>query len=217
MPHSTEIPPVQPDSVIEISSSTSESSRPWVKTTILALLFAAIAVIPGLSFVNLLHPSIWQQSLGFCHSLMAMVATLLFIYAGVLGLSIFHKNSGVYRSARRITFAAIFMAILSVLSGLVALTRYNAPVAGAARNYIRAKTPIVQALPLHWHILTSLFVVGISIVSFFCLWTYRLNLFKADKSHTALRETTAQHLLWLLFFGLSNFVAGISLAKIHAL
>lgn len=188
----------------------------WIEVCLSTLILSSAAIaIVALPFSNLLHSSPWQRSTGFWHSLFAAVSTAIFIYTGTLALPL-HRCSVAISRVRRATCASALVALLTVLSGLSAYARYKAPVADAAGVYIQVVTPLMQ-VGMVWHQLTSLSLFGLSLSTFYCFWVYGDALLEAQPPFLQLRQSICLCLGWILLFGLSNFIVGISLAKVHGL
>lgn len=194
-----------------------EETWHWTQISLLVIILLSLVVSLGFPLLNLLHPSPWQRSIGLLHSLSAMLSLWVMLSLGALTVPLLQQHSSSIRLTQWGTLAAVLLSLLNLASGLWAFARYNAPVASAAKNYLRATTPLAHSLLMNWHQYSSLFLIGLSIVSFYCCYTYGDRLLAGESAYTALRLTVIQSFLLMLCFTLSNWVVGIGVTKIHAL
>lgn len=196
--------------------TTFPSEYDWVKVFLSTLILVSFGVVLlALPLSNLLHPSAWQRFSGFWHSLFACFSIAIFIASGLQALPLYRGTVMISR-VRWLTCLSAALSVFTLVSGLIAQARYQAPVADAAGVYIQAVTPLMQSTMV-WHQLTSLSIFGLSLSSFYCLWLYGDLLLQPQAPYPQIRLSICLGLAWLLLFGLSNFIGGIALAKIHSL
>lgn len=194
----------------------SPSSTKWIESWIYILSQLILtALIVGIAFSNLLHPSHWQRTIGFWHSLFATIATLIFLYTGSFAVPVLQGTASIAR-VQRATLASAIAASLGLFSGVRALARYKAPVDDAAGVFLQVFTPIMQA-GMTWHFLISFSLFGLAVSSFYCFLLYGDRLLDSQPPYLQIRATLSLCLTWLALIGLSTFVVGIGVAKIHSL
>lgn len=88
----------------------------------LAILSAALFLF--LPFVNLLHPSPWQRSIGTIHGCGALAATLVVVYTGHLAFPLLRGSSKILPQMRTLTFWSTLVTFLAIATGNLAYMRY---------------------------------------------------------------------------------------------
>ncbi|WP_088894872.1 hypothetical protein [Leptolyngbya ohadii] len=178
---------------------------------ILTLILALLAV----PMMNLVHPSIWQRGIGFWHSLFSFLAAGFNIATGLMLFPLVWGKLSISRSLLATGGAAI-TTLLSLLTGLSAFSRYNAPMGDAAGVFIQVVSPLMQVVMI-WHQLTSLSLMGLSLSIFYCLWVYGKHLMKPEATYAQLRLCLYVSLGLVLFFTITEMLGGLALAKVHSL
>ncbi|CAD5982277.1 hypothetical protein PCC9214_04947 [Planktothrix tepida] len=67
-----------------------------------------------LPFVNLLHPSPWQCSLGTLHGFGSLLATVVIVYTGHLAFSLLRGASKILPQMRTLAFWSSFISFLAI-------------------------------------------------------------------------------------------------------
>ncbi|MGG6267138.1 hypothetical protein ACQ4M3_13300 [Leptolyngbya sp. AN03gr2] len=214
--HSQSISPDYPSLNGSHSTQSDDARSRWIEAWLNMLVLLTISVLVlALPFSNLIHPSPWQRSLGFWHSLFASISTMVFLYMGSFAFSLL-SGTIVIRRARWVSCISTFVSMLALLSGLLAFARYRAPVQDAAGVYIQVVSPLMQ-VGMVWHLLTTLSLFGLSISCFYCLFLYGAKLLQPQTPFLQIRWSVSLCFGWILLLGVSNFLVGLMLARVHTL
>jgi hypothetical protein len=180
----------------------------------LAILSAGLFLF--LPFVNLLHPSPWQRSLGTIHSIGAVLTTVVVAYTGHLAFPLLRGSAKVLPQMRTLTFWSTVISALALLTGNIAYTRYRAAIEyGGARAWLKANTPLVQYIGMEFHEFTTLFILALGVASTWILWYYGDSIL--DKKNRPVLTATCVALMGMMFFAMGGFVSGLAISKVHAL
>lgn len=178
----------------------------------LSLLSAAAFIF--LPLVNFLHPSPWQRWMNGMHGMAAMLATVVIAYAGHLAFPLLRGKPRVLPQIRTLSFWASALALLSIISGNWAYTRYRAPMEGA-RAWLKENTPLVHNLYMEYHEFTVLFTIPLGIACTWIAWRYGDTILESKNRPVLAMVSIA--LMTMMFFGIGGFVTGLGVAKIHGL
>jgi hypothetical protein len=173
-----------------------------------------IVVLLLLPFVNLLHPSPWQRSLGFWHGMISMLAVMLISYVGHLAFPLLRGSQSVLPKAQELAIASSVFALISVITGNAAFARYRDPINGA-RAFFKENTPLVHWVYAESHEFMVLFTVPLGVAVSWILWRYGEEIFTS--ANRPVLAATSIALMAMMLFGIVGFVTGISMAKVHAL
>lgn len=180
----------------------------------LAILSAGLFLF--LPFVNLLHPSPWQRSLGLIHGIGAMLTTVVVAYAGHLAFPLLRGSAKVLPQMRTLTFWSTVITALGIATGNLAYMRYRADSAfGGARAWLKENTPLVQYVVMEYHEFTVLFTLPLGVACTWILWQYGDSIL--EKQNRPVLAATSIALMAMMFFAMGGFVTGLGIAKIHAL
>lgn len=209
-----------PKEVVEVMRSSADASPEFpkqvdiVKVTVYGLSLLSAGLFLCLPFVNLLHPSPWQRSLGATHGFAALLATVVIAYAGHLAFPLLRSNRKILPQMRTLTFWATLLAFLAIASGNWAYTRYRAPL-GGARAWLTENTPLVHYLFMEYHEFSVLFTLPLGVACTWILWKYGNTIL--EPRNRPVLAATAIGLMTMMFFAIGGLVTGLGIAKIHAL
>jgi len=178
----------------------------------LSLLTAATFVF--LPLVNFLHPSPWQRWMNGMHGLAAMLATVAVAYAGHLAFPLLRGKPSILPQIRTLSFWVTGLALLAIVSGNWAYTRYRAPM-GGARAWLKENTPLVHNLYMEYHEFTVLFTIPIGAACAWIAWRYGDSML--EPKYRPVLSVVAVALMAMMFFGIGGFVTGLGVAKTHGL
>jgi len=216
LPHSE---PMQPsDSRTHLSESALEFPRSLDIATVavygLAILSAGLFLF--LPFINLLHPSPWQRSIGFIHGCGAMLTTVVLAYTGHLAFPLLRGSSKILPQMRTLAFWSSVITTLGIATGNLAYMRYRAGADyGGARAWLKENSPLVQYVFMEYHEFSVLFCLPLSVACTWVLWKYGDSIL--EKQNRPVLAATSIALMAMMFFAMGGFVTGLGIAKIHAL
>lgn len=180
----------------------------------LSILSAGLFLL--LPFINLLHPSPWQRSIGFVHGLAALLATVVAAYTGHLAFPLLRGSSSILPQMRTLTFWSTILSFLAIASGNWAYMRYRANIEyGGARNWLKENSPLTQYVIMEYHEFTVLFTFLLGTACTYILWRYSDSILE-KKNHSILTVTCVA-LMGMMFFAMGGLVTGLGIAKIHSL
>jgi hypothetical protein len=180
----------------------------------LAILSAGLFLF--LPFVNLLHHSPWQRSIGFIHGCGAMLATVVIAYAGHMAFPLLRGSAKVLPQMRTLTFWSSVVAFLAIATGNFGYMRYRADISyGGARAWLKENSPLVQYVWMEYHEFSVLFTLPLGIACAWILWRYGDSIL--EKKNRPVLAATAIALMAMMFFAMGGFVTGLGIAKIHSL
>lgn len=180
----------------------------------LAILSAGLFLF--LPFINLLHPSPWQRSLGLIHGIGAMLTTVVVAYAGHLAFPLLRGSAKILPQMRTLTFWSTVITALGIATGNLAYMRYRADIDfGGARAWLKENTPLVQYVIMEYHEFSVLFTLPLGVACTWILWSYGDAIL--EKQNRPVLTATCLGLIAMMFFAMGGFVSGLGIAKIHAL
>ena len=180
----------------------------------LAILSAALFLF--LPFVNLLHPSPWQRSIGLIHGIGAMLTTIVVAYTGHLAFPLLRGSAKILPQMRTLTFWATVITFLGIATGNLAYMRYRADATyGGARAWLKSNSPLVQYVFMEYHEFSVLFTLPLGVACSWILWKYGDSIL--EKQHRPVLTTTCVALMAMMFFAMGGLVTGLGIAKVHAL
>lgn len=180
----------------------------------LAILSAGLFLF--LPFVNLLHPSPWQRSLGLIHGIGAMLTTVVVAYAGHLAFPLLRGSAKILPQMRTLTFWSTVITALGIATGNLAYMRYRADLTfGGARAWLKDNSPLAQYVLMEYHEFSVLFTLPLGVACTWILWKYGDSIL--EKQNRPVLAATCIGLMAMMFFAMGGFVTGLGIAKIHAL
>jgi hypothetical protein len=180
----------------------------------LAILSAGLFLF--LPFVNLLHPSPWQRSIGLIHGVGALLATVVTAYAGHLAFPLLRGSSKVLPQMRTLCFWSSVVTVLAIATGNLGYMRYRATLEnGGARAWLKENSPLVQYVLMEYHEFTVLFTLPLAVACTWVLWRYGDSIL--EKPNRPVLAATSIALMAMMFFAMGGFVTGLGIAKVHAL
>lgn len=180
----------------------------------LAILSAGLFLF--LPFMNLLHPSPWQRSLGMIHGIGAMLTTIVVAYAGHLAFPLLRGSAKVLPQMRTLTFWSTVITALGIATGNLAYMRYRADSNfGGARAWLKENTPLAQYVLMEYHEFSVLFTLPLGVACTWILWKYGDSIL--EKQNRPVLAATSIALMAMMFFAMGGFATGLGIAKIHAL
>jgi hypothetical protein len=180
----------------------------------LAILSAGMFMF--LPFVNLVHPSPWQRSIGFLHGSASMLTTVVVAYAGHLAFPLLRGSAKVLPPVRTLAFWSSIITFLGIASGNFAYMRYRADATyGGARAWLKVNSPLVQYAVMEYHEFSVLFTLPLSVAAAWILWSYGDSIL--EKKNRPVLTATCVALMAMMFFAIGGFVTGLGIAKVHAL
>ncbi len=199
-------------------SSSGRFPKPLEMATVsvygLAILSAGLFLF--LPFVNLLHPSPWQRSLGLIHGVGAMLTTVVVAYAGHLAFPLLRGSAKVLPQMRSLTFWSTVITALGIATGNLAYMRYRADINyGGARAWLKENSPLTQYVLMEYHEFSVLFTLPLGVACTWILWKYGNSIL--ERQNRPVLAATCIGLMAMMFFAMGGFVTGLGIAKIHAL
>jgi hypothetical protein len=183
---------------------------------IYGLSFLSTGLFLFLPFVNLLHPSPWQRSIGTIHSLAAFLTTIVATYAGHLAFPLIRGNKKILPQLRTLIFWSTLLSFLGIVSGNWAYMRYRAGIEqGGASAWLKENSPLTHYTLAQYHELSTLFAIPIGVACTWILWRYGDSI--AAPEHRTVLSATGIALMVLMFLAMGGMVSGLGIAKIHAL
>jgi hypothetical protein len=183
---------------------------------IYGLSFLSAGLFLFLPFVNLLHPSPWQRSMGTIHGVAALLATVVAAYAGHLAFPLVRGSSKLLPQARTLIFWSTLLSFLSVVSGNWAYMRYRSALEhGGARAWLKENSPLVQYVLMEYHEFSVLFTIPLGCACAWILWKYGDSIM--TKPYRAVLSATGIALMVLMFLAMGGMISGLAVAKIRAL
>jgi hypothetical protein len=180
----------------------------------LAILSAGMFMF--LPFVNLIHPSPWQRSIGFLHGSASMLTTIVVAYTGHLAFPLLRGSAKVLAPVRTLAFWSSIITFFGIASGNFAYMRYRADASyGGARAWLKTNSPLVQYVFMEYHEFSVLFTLPLSVACAWILWSYGDTIL--EKRNRPVLTATCVALMGMMFFGMGGFVTGLGIAKVHAL
>lgn len=180
----------------------------------LAILSAGLFLF--LPFVNLLHPSPWQRSIGTIHGCGAMLTTVVVAYAGHLAFPLLRGSAKILPQMRTLTFWSTLITFLGIATGNLAYMRYRADATyGGARAWLKENSPLGQYIFMEYHEFSVLFTLPLGVACTWILWRYGDSIL--EKQNRPVLAATAIALMAMMFFAMGGFVTGLGITKIHAL
>lgn len=169
-----------------------------------------------LPFVNLLHPSPWQRSLGTIHSFGALLATVVISYTGHLAFPLLRGSAKILPQMRTLAFWSSILSFLALATGNIAYMRYRGSAAsGGANAWIKENSPLVHHIIAEYHELSTVFTLPLLIACTWILWRYGDAIL--EKENRSILVATSVALMAVMFFAIGGMVSGLALAKVHAL
>ncbi|TAD77452.1 MAG: hypothetical protein EA001_10460 [Oscillatoriales cyanobacterium] len=209
----------QPHADSRVSGSTSPQFPKTLEIATVAVYGLAIlsaGLFLFLPFVNLLHPSPWQRSLGLIHGIGAMLTTVVVAYAGHLAFPLLRGSAKVLPHMRSLTFWSTVITALGIATGNLAYMRYRADENfGGARAWLKENSPLTQYVFMEYHEFTVLFTLPLGVACTWILWKYGDSIL--EKQNRPVLAVTSIGLMAMMFFAMGGFVTGLGIAKIHAL
>lgn len=196
----------------------SQFPRPLDVATIsvYGLAFLSAGLFLFLPFVNLIHPSPWQRSLGFIHGVGAMLTTVVVAYAGHLAFPLLRGSAKILPQMRTLTFWSTVITALGIATGNLAYMRYRADVNfGGARAWLKENSPLAQYVLMEYHEFSVLFTLPLGVACTWILWKYGDSIL--ERQNRPVLTATCIALMAMMFFAMGGFVTGLGIAKIHAL
>ena len=186
------------------------------KVCVYGLSILSVGLFLFLPFINLLHPSPWQRSMGFIHGLAALLSSIVVIYAGHLAFPLLRGVGKILPQMRTLTFWATLLTFLSIASGNWAYMRYRAGAEfGGARAWFTQNSPLVQYVFMEYHEFSVLFTLPLGVACTWILYYYGDAIL--EKENRQVLAATCIALMAMMFFGMGGLVTGLAIAKIHAL
>lgn len=180
----------------------------------LAILSAGLFLF--LPFVNLLHPSPWQQWMGTIHGFAAILSMVVIVYAGHLAFPLLRGASKLLPQMRTLTFWSTVLAFLGIATGNLSYMRYRAGINfGGARAWFKENSPLAQYVLMEYHEFTVLFILPLGVACTWILWKYGDSIL--DKQNRPVLTLTCVALMAMMFFAMGGMLSGLGVAKIHAL
>jgi hypothetical protein len=180
----------------------------------LALLSAGLFLF--LPFINLLHPSPWQRSIGLIHGIGAMLTTVVVAYAGHLAFPLLRGSAKILPQMRTLTFWSTVITALGIATGNLAYMRYRADLNfGGARAWLKENSPLTQYVLMEYHEFSVLFTLPLGVACTWILWKYGDSIL--EKQNRPVLAATCIGLMAMMFFAMGGFVTGLGIAKVHAL
>jgi hypothetical protein len=169
-----------------------------------------------LPFVNLLHPSPWQRSLGTIHGVGALLAMVVMAYTGHLAFPLLRGSNKILPKTRVLSFWSAVLAFLGIATGNLAYMRYRAGLEfGGARAWLKENSPLGQYVLMEYHEFSVLFLLPLGVACTWVLWKYGDSIL--EKSNRVVLTTACVVLMAMMFYAMGGLVSGLGVAKIHAL
>jgi hypothetical protein len=206
----------------ELSPKTSTSVKELPRFADLAqvciygLSFLSAGLFLFLPFVNLLHPSPWQRSIGTIHSVAALMTTVVAAYTGHLAFPLIRGTKKILPQLRTLIFWSTVLSFLGIVSGNWAFMRYRASIEhGGASAWLKINSPLTHYTVAQYHELSTLFIIPFGVACTWILWRYGDSIVAPE--HRVVRAVTSIALMVLMFLAMGGMVSGLAIAKIHAL
>lgn len=209
----------QPQVDLQVSGSTSSRFPKTLEIATVAVYGLAIlsaGLFLFLPFVNLLHPSPWQRSIGLIHGVGAMLTTIVVAYTGHLAFPLLRGSAKILPQMRTLTFWSTVITALGIATGNLAYMRYRADVNfGGARAWLKENSPLMQYVFMEYHEFSVLFTLPLGVACTWILWKYGDSIL--EKQNRPVLAATCIGLMAMMFFAMGGFVTGLGIAKVHAL
>jgi hypothetical protein len=191
-------------------------SADLARVCIYGLSFLSASLFLFLPFVNLLHPSPWQRSIGTIHSIAALLTTIVAAYTGHLAFPLIRGTKKILPQLRTLIFWSTLLSFLGIVSGNWAYMRYRAGIEhGGASAWLKVNSPLTHYTLAQYHELSTLFVIPLGVACTWILWRYGDSI--VETQHRAVLSATGISLMALMFLAMGGMVSGLGIAKIHAL
>jgi hypothetical protein len=169
-----------------------------------------------LPFVNLLHPSPWQRSIGTIHGIGALLAMVVMVYTGHLAFPLLRGSGKILPQMRTLSFWSAIISFLAISTGNLAYMRYRADLSfGGARAWLKEHTPLGQYILMEYHEFTVLFTLPIAIACTWIFWQYGDSIL--EKQNRPVLTIGCIALMALMFFAMGGMVTGLGVAKLQSL
>ncbi|MFM2304526.1 MAG: hypothetical protein RLZZ135_1938 [Cyanobacteriota bacterium] len=191
-------------------------SADLAQVCIYGLSFLSAGLFLFLPFVNLLHPSPWQRSIGTIHSVAALLTTIVAAYTGHLAFPLIRGTKKILPQLRTLIFWSTLLSFFGIVSGNWAYMRYRAGIEhGGASAWLKVNSPLTHYTVAQYHELSTLFIIPFGVACTWILWRYGDSIVAPE--HRAVRAVTSIALMVLMFLAMGGMVSGLGIAKIHAL
>ena len=191
-------------------------SSDLTQVCIYGLSFLSAGLFLFLPFVNLLHPSPWQRSIGTIHAVAALLTTVVTAYTGHLAFPLMRGSNKILPQLRTLIFWSTLLSFLGIVSGNWAYMRYRAGIEhGGASAWLKANSPLTHYVLAQYHELSTLFTIPLGVACTWILWSYGNSIL--EKQHRAVLSATSIALMVLMFLAMGGMVSGLGIAKIHSL
>jgi hypothetical protein len=191
-------------------------SADLARVCIYGLSFLSASLFLFLPFVNLLHPSPWQRSIGTIHSIAALLTTIVAAYTGHLAFPLIRGTKKILPQLRTLIFWSTLLSFLGIVSGNWAFMRYRAGIEhGGASAWLKVNSPLTHYTLAQYHELSTLFAIPLGIACTWILWRYGDSI--VETQNRAVLSATGISLMALMFLAMGGMVSGLGIAKIHAL
>jgi hypothetical protein len=169
-----------------------------------------------LPFVNLLHTSPWQRSLGTIHGVGSLLAMVVMVYAGHLAFPLLRGSGKILAQIRTLSFWSSILSFLAIATGNLAYMRYRADMSfGGARAWLKENSPLGQYVLMEYHEFTVLFTLPLAIACAWIFWKYGDSIL--EKQNRPVLTVACIALMAMMFFSMGGMVTGLGVAKIQAL
>lgn len=186
------------------------------QVSIYGLSLLSIGLFLFLPFVNLLHPSPWQRSLGTIHGVGSMLALVVMTYAGHMAFPLLRGSAKILPQMRVLSVWSAILSFLAISTGNLAYMRYRAGIDfGGARAWLKENSPLGQYVLMEYHEFSVLFTLPLSIACAWILWRYGDSIL--ERHNRPVLTAACLALIGLMFFSIGGMVTGLGIAKIHAL
>ncbi len=191
-------------------------SADLARVCIYGLSFLSASLFLFLPFVNLLHPSPWQRSIGTIHSLAALLTTIVAAYTGHLAFPLIRGTKKILPQLRTLIFWSTLLSFFGIVSGNWAYMRYRAGIEhGGASAWLKVNSPLTHYTLAQYHELSTLFAIPLGIACTWILWRYGDSI--VETQNRAVLSATGISLMALMFLAMGGMVSGLGIAKIHSL
>jgi hypothetical protein len=191
-------------------------SADLAQVCIYGLSFLSASLFLFLPFVNLLHPSPWQRSIGTIHSIAALLTTIVAAYTGHLAFPLIRGTKKILPQLRTLIFWSTLLSFGAIVSGNWAFMRYRAGIEqGGASAWLKVNSPLTHYTLAQYHELSTLFAIPLGVACTWILWRYGDSI--VETQNRAVLSVTGIALMVLMFLAMGGMVSGLGIAKIHAL
>jgi hypothetical protein len=191
-------------------------SADLAQVCIYGLSFLSASLFLFLPFVNLLHPSPWQRSIGTIHSIAALLTTIVAAYTGHLAFPLIRGTKKILPQLRTLIFWSTLLSFFGIVSGNWAYMRYRAGIEhGGASAWLKVNSPLTHYTLAQYHELSTLFGIPLGIACTWILWRYGDSI--VETQNRAVLSATGISLMVLMFVAMGGMVSGLGIAKIHSL